>query len=240
MQCWINKVVIITDCSDNIGFAVMEKLAKSGINVIGFTKNESVLEEVTKRLNEMAKTNGKIVLFNCDIVDTKQTIAVFQRIKDEYEGVDVLINNAQYDIDCLVSTGTSEDIKNFIDININALITCIRLAAGSMIERQTRGHIINMNDIISYEIPRDSRKSVYIATKAATTSINEILRHEFRFLKANIKVTNIACGSIEGITETVTDAPKLQVKDVAKLVKLILNTPEHLQVHEIMLDSVIE
>ncbi|CAH1638087.1 unnamed protein product [Spodoptera littoralis] len=59
-------------------------------------------------------------------------------------------------------------------------------------------------------------KNAFEATKATITSINEILRHEFRFLKANIKVTNIACGRIEGITEMETDDPKLQVKDVAK------------------------
>ncbi|XP_022814131.1 dehydrogenase/reductase SDR family member 11-like [Spodoptera litura] len=240
MLCWINKVVIVTDCSDNIGFAIMDKLAKAGMIVIGFTKNQNILEEITKRLSAMANANGKIALFECNIADVEQMIEVFQKIKDTYEGVDVLINNAQYNIDCLVSNGATEDIKNFIDININALITCIRLAAGSMIERKTRGHIINMNDIISYQIPKDSRKSIYIATKATVTSINEILRHEFRFLKANIKVTNIACGRIEGKTEMETIDPKLQVKDVAKLVKLILATPEHLQVHEIMLDSVVE
>ncbi|KAJ8721922.1 hypothetical protein PYW08_004324 [Mythimna loreyi] len=242
MKCWVNKVAIITDCGDEVGFAIMEQLAKAGMIVIGFNKNEDVLEKVTVKLNPVItnKISGKIVLCKCDISDTKQLTAAFEKIQDTYEGVDVLINNAQCNIDCLVNTGESEDFKKIVDININALVACTRLAAGSMIARETRGHIICMNDIRSYQIPMESKKTVYIATKATITSVNEILRHEFRFLKANIKVTNIAYGKIDGYAESVADAPGLRVKDIAKLVKLILNTPEQLQVHEVLLDSVVE
>lgn len=242
MKCWVNKVAVITDCGDEVGFAIMELLAKIGMIAIGFNKNEDLLEIVTVKLNPVVtnKIPGKIVLCKCDISDTKQLTAAFDKIKETYEGVDVLINNAQCNIDCLVNTGESKDFKEIVDININALVACTRLAAGSMIERKTRGHIICMNDLCSYQIPMESNKTVYIAAKAAITSVNEILRHEFRFLKANIKVTNIACGKIEECSESVANAPELRVKDIAKLVKLVLNTPEQLQVHEVLLDSFVE
>ncbi|KAJ8731551.1 hypothetical protein PYW07_004715 [Mythimna separata] len=235
----INNAAI--DCGDEVGFAIMEQLAKAGMIVIGFNKNEDLLEKVTVKLNPVIsnKISGKIVLCKCDISDTKQLTAAFEKIKDTYEGIDVLINNAQCNIDCLVNTGESEDFKEIVDVNINALVACTRLAAGSMIARETRGHIICMNDLCSYQIPTESKKTVYIATKATITSVNEILRHEFRFLKANIKVTNIAYGKIEE-NDSNPDTPGLRVKDIAKLVKLILNTPEQLQVHEVLLDSVVE
>lgn len=242
MKCWVNKVAVITDCGEEVGFAIMEQLAKIGMIVIGFNKNEDILEKVTVKLNPIVanKIAGKIVLCKCDISHTKQLTAAFEKIKDTYEGVDVLINNAQCKIDCMVNNGEPKLFKEIIDVNLNALIACTRLAAGSMIERKTRGHIIFMNDLCSYQIPMESKKTVYIATKAAITSINEILRHEFRFVKANIKVTNIACGKIAEYTESVIEAPKLRLRDIAKLVKLILNTPEQLQVHEVLLDSVVE
>ena len=243
MKCWVNKVAVITDCGDEVGFAIMEQLAKAGMIVIGFNKNENILEKVTMKLNPVIqnKISGKIVLCKCNISDTNQLTAAFEKIKDTYEGVDVLINNAQCNTDCLVNNGDVKDFKEIIDVNINALVACTRLAAGSMIERKTRGHILCMNDLVSYQIPRESKKTVYIAAKATITSVNEILRHEFRYLGANIKVTNIASGQIEGTAESAnTDAPGLRVRDIAKLVKLILNTPEQLQVHEVLLDSVVE
>ncbi|XP_075978022.1 farnesol dehydrogenase-like [Anticarsia gemmatalis] len=242
MQCWVNKVAIVTDCGDEVGFMILEQLAKAGMIVIGFSKHEDTLEKVTEKLKPLIanKITGKVVLCRCDITNIKQLESAFEKIKDTYEGIDVLINNAYCNSDCLVNTGSLEDFREIIDVNIYAVVAFTRLVAATMIERKTRGHIICINDLCSYQIPIETRKSVFIATKAAITSVNEILRHEFRFLKANIKVTNIACGSIESSTEIAPDEPKLRIRDVAKLVKLILNTPEQLQVHEVLLDSVTE
>lgn len=239
MKCWVGKVAVVTDCNDEVGIYIMEQLAKAGMIAIGFAKTDDVINESTEIFKDLSsnKITGKFVLCKCDITNVAQLRKAYEKITETYKGVDVLINNAYCNADCLVSTGSLEDFKKVIDTNISALIACTRLAAGSMIERNSRGHIININDLCAYQIPEDSRKTVFIASKGAITSVNEILRHEFRFLKANIKVTNIACGSIESEAEHSPDEPKLKIRDVAKLVKLVLNTPEHLQVHEVLLDS---
>lgn len=242
MNPWVNKVVVITCCEDEVGLNVTELLAKSGMTAIGFAKTESIVKKTTQKLKSFMSNgkNGKIVLCKCDITNLKQLKSAFAKIIATYGGVDVLVNNAYCNVDCSVSTGELWDFKKVIDVNINALIACTRLAAGSMIERQSRGHIININDLCAYQLPEESKKNVFIATKATVTSINEILRLEFRYLKANIKVTNIACGSIESEDSYVFNEARLKIRDVAKLVKLILNTPEHLQVHEVLLDSTLE
>lgn len=242
MKCWAGKVAIVTDCDDEVGVNIIEQLAKAGMIAIGFAKSDDVINKVTENFKDLIskKVAGKIVLCKCDITDDKQLKAAFDKIIEMYNGVDVLINNAYCNDDCLVSTGNLGEFKKVVDINISALIACTRLAAGSMIERNTRGHIININDLCAYQIPEDSKKTVFIASKGAITSVNEILRHEFRYLKANVKVTNIACGSIESEAMHSPDEPKLKIRDVAKLVKLILNTPEHLQVHEVLLDSTLK
>ncbi|KAL0839028.1 hypothetical protein ABMA28_017024 [Loxostege sticticalis] len=242
MQCWTGKVAVVTDCDDEVGVNVIEQLAKAGMIAIGFAKTDDIVNKTTEKLQNLPnKSNdGKIVLCKCDITNIKELRTVFENIINTYDGVDVLVNNAYCNTDCLVSTGDLDDFKKVVDINIGALIACTRLAAGSMIERNSRGHIININDLCAYQIPEDSKKTVFIASKAAITSVNEILRHEFRYLRANVKVTNIACGSIESEEENSPNEPKLKIRDVAKLVKLILNTPEHLQVHEVLLDSTLK
>lgn len=242
MQCWTEKVAVVTDCDDEVGVNVIEQLAKAGMIAIGFAKTGDIVNKTTEKLQNLPnKSNkGKIVLCKCDITNIKELRTVFENIINTYDGVDVLVNNAYCNTDCLVSTGDLDDFKKVVDINIGALIACTRLAAGSMIERNSRGHIININDLCAYQIPEDSKKTVFIASKAAITSVNEILRHEFRYLRANVKVTNIACGSIESEEEHSPNEPKLKIRDVAKLVKLILNTPEHLQVHEVLLDSTLK
>lgn len=239
MNPWVNKV-LVTCCEDKVGLNITELLAKSGMTVIVFARTESIVNKTTKKLKNFKSSNknGKIVLCKCDITNLKQLKSAFAKIIETYGGIDVLINNAYSNIDCSVSTGALSDFKKIIDININALIACTRLAAGNMIERHSRGHIININDLCAYHLPEDSKKNVFIATKAAVISINEILRYEFRYLKANVKVTNILCGSIESEELHVFNKATLKIRDIAKLVKLILNTPEHLQIHEVLLDSI--
>lgn len=242
MKFWRGKVAVVTDCNDEVGVNVLEQLAKAGMIAIGFAKTNEIVNKTTEKLNYLStKTiEGKVVLCKCDITDIKELRTAFENIIKSSDGVDVLVNNAYCNTDCLVSTGDLADFKKVVDVNISALIACTRLAAGSMIQRNARGHIININDLCAYQIPEDSKKNVFIASKAAITSVNEILRHEFRYLKANIKVTNIACGSIESESEHSPNEPKLKIRDVAKLVKLILNTPEHMQVHEVLLDSTLK
>lgn len=241
MQCWKNKVALITDSEDEVGLNVIEQLAKAGMIAVGFIKTEEDINKTKEKLKDVIakKVDGKIVLCKCDIRKIEELEPAFEQIIETYGGVDVLINNAFCNIDCLVSTGELKDFKEIIDVNIYAMVACVRLAAGSMIEKKTRGHIININDLCAYQIPEDSKKSVFIASKCAITSVNEILRHEFRYLNANIKVTNIACGKIESEAEPTSNQSGLKIKDVAKLVRLILNTPEHLQVHEVLLDSTV-
>lgn len=241
MKIWIKKVALITNCDDEVGVNIIVQLAKAGMIAIGFGKTENIINKTTEKLKDFAsiKTEGKIVLCKCDITNLNQLKAAFRKIIQTYGGVDVLINNSYCNKDSSISNGDLKDFQMIVDVNINASVACIRLAAGSMIERSTRGHIININDLCAYQIPERSKKNVFIASKVTLTSINEILRHEFRYLKANIKVTNIACGSIECESEPTHDEPRLKIKDVAKLVKLILNTPQHLQVHEVLLDSTV-
>lgn len=238
MNPWVNKVVVVTCCEDELGLNVTELLAKSGMTAIGFAKTESIVKKISEKLQKFRPKdrNGKIVLCKCDITDVKQLKLAFAKITEMYGGVDVLVNNAYCNIDCSASTGELCDFKKIINININALTACVRLAAGNMIERQSRGHIININALYASPSQEDSKNNVCVATKAAVTSINDILRHEFRYLKANVKVTNIACGNINSEEDVCGfNEAKSKFKDVAKLVTLILNTPEHLQLHEIML-----
>jgi NADP-dependent 3-hydroxy acid dehydrogenase YdfG len=234
MKCWQKKVVVITDCNDEVGANVIDKLVKAGMIVIGFAKTDGIVHIATDKFKELAskKLDGKVVLCKCDITNLNQLRDAFDKIVQEYGGVDVLVNNAFYNADALVSTGNLEDFRKVVDVNIYGLIACTRLAATSMIDRKTRGHIININDLCVYQIPENPKKNVFIATKCAITSVTEILRIELRYLKANVKVTNIACGE-----QGREDEPSINIKDVAKLVKMILNTPEHLQVHEVVIDS---
>ncbi|KAJ0176780.1 hypothetical protein K1T71_007959 [Dendrolimus kikuchii] len=229
------RVVLITDCDTGFGIAMLEILIKDGNIAIAFGKDEEIINKTKKKLQNVLENSvkGTFVLLKCDIINTQQLEESFNYIQQKYQGIDILINNASCNIDCQVSSGSFEDFNQIIDTNINALVACTNFASKLMLNRKFTSHIINMNDIKAYEIPDEANKSIYLATKASVTSINEILRYEFRHTKANIKVTNVACG---GFDEDYSEDPTSKQQDLVAVVLGIINTSEHLHVHEILIE----
>lgn len=228
-------VVLITDGDTAFGISMISTLIKEGNIVIAFGKNNEIINKIRKKLQNVIDRNTKDTydLMKCDITNKEELKEIFDFIREKYQGIDVLINNASYDIDCQVSNGSFEDFDKIIKLNINALVACVNFATKLMLNRSTTSHIINMNDIKTYEIPDEANKSVYLTAKESVTTVNEILRHEYRHLKANIKVTNVACG---GFDENESKESISKMQDLAITVLGILNTPNHLHVHEILVE----
>lgn len=217
------KVVLIPNCANEVGIKIAETLLEAGMTVIIFC----VTNIDTEKLKFLHAKHNKIYLYRCDFASSDSIQAAFDNAIKTHGGVDVLINNINCENSCLASNGDLIVMKQIIDKNISDTVAWIRLAAGSMIERKSRGHIIT---IIEQEKPGELR-SVVIATNAAIVSVNEILRHEFRYLHANIKTT-----CLEYCAEDFLKA-EAKVEGVAFMVKFVLDTPENLQIHELQLTS---
>lgn len=218
----IGKVALVTDCSSVFGNAITQKLSENGVKVIGLVKNETDLK---KYYFDEKKNREQLIISQCDLTDSNDLLKVLKDIIKMHKHIDILINCYQSDQDCQLNDGALDDIKTVIDININSLVACTRHVAGFMIEEHINGHIINLNAVPS-KSPDDSSKNMAIATKSVMISLNEILRHEFRYLKANIKTTNITCGVIT----------KLNANEICNLIVSILDTPQNLMIHEISID----
>ncbi|KOB73321.1 Uncharacterized protein OBRU01_10923 [Operophtera brumata] len=183
MEHWINKVVVIPNCENKVGIKIGEILVEAGMTVIGFCETNIMLE----KLKISNAKYGKIFLYQCDFSNIETMQSAFDKALEIHGGVDVLINIINRENDCLVSNGDLKLIKRITDENLTGTVAWIRLAVGSMLERKSRGHIIT---IIEQEKPGELRSFV-TSTNAAMISVNEILRHEFRYLHANIKSTYI-------------------------------------------------
>lgn len=226
MCIWNNKVALIINFKGDGGIEVLKGLTQLQMVVIVLVSTDD-FEEITKLLQETYPSDfdERIKLYKCDLTNVKDVQAIYTVVKDIHGGVDVLIYNVHYNTDCYLLTGELKRFKKIIDININAVIACTRLSTECMIERKTRGHIIFL-DLFKKE---DSLNTVYFTSTGAVRSVNEILRHELRYLNANVKVTYVAFEEIQ--------QSSLKLKDMAEVIKMILDTPEHLHIHEIFLDS---
>lgn len=98
-----------------------------------------------------------MIPYECEITDEDQLKEVLKTIGDQYDGIDLLVNNAN-----VMVKGFILQDKNFADMHeimdTNLLALCIvtregvKLMRQRIIERKDVGHIININSIFGHKV----------------------------------------------------------------------------------------
>ncbi|EDW24769.1 GL24329 [Drosophila persimilis] len=237
---WRNKVAVVTGASVGIGASTAVLLANAGMSVVGLARRVRLIET----LNDQVKGEGKIFAYECDLNDELQLTSAFTWIREKFHCIHVLVCNAGILKANFLSESSTKDIKELFDTNVVATASCLREGLKLMAEANVRGHIVVMNSVLGHRIPEVPVPlfSVYPATKHAITALCQTVRQEIHFLKLNIKLTSICPGMVDTeflsvYSEAVAELPKLQPLEVAKAVLYALDTPDGVQVEEIILQQ---
>jgi 3-hydroxy acid dehydrogenase / malonic semialdehyde reductase len=237
-----NKIVLITGASSGIGEACAEKFAEQGASLILNSRNTAKISALAKRLYEKYKVN--ILELPFDVRDKAAATKAIESLTEQWEKVDVLINNAGLVIGVDKEQNVNlEEADVMIDTNIKGLLTMTRLVVPGMIQRQ-RGHIINIGSIAGEYAYAGG--SVYCATKAAVKMLSDGLRIDL--VDTPLRVTNIRPGMVETNFSVIRfrgDKKKadtvyqgmqpLTGKDIAETVYFAAAAPAHVQIADILL-----
>lgn len=234
----IERTVLITGASSGFGYAIAEKFASEGFNLIILARRLHKLKE----LYDKYKAKSKIFYTQLDVRNLNSIESLKSELPDELRNIDILINNAGLALGIEKAYEANlEDWTTMIDTNIKGLIYFTRLFLPDMVKRN-RGHIINMGSIAgSYVYPGGN---VYCATKAFVKQFTLALKADL--LGTNVRVTNIEPGHSEtefslirfhGDVRRAENLYKgtkpLRGSDIAEIVYFIANLPEHINVNRI-------
>ena len=184
------KVVLVTGASRGIGKEIALAFAKKGATLIlNSLKNKDKLEAVKKEIEEMGT---KCFSFLGDVSDYNFVSSMFESIYNDFEQIDILINNAGISHIGLFTETTASQWKRIIDVNLNSVYNCTHLALPPMI-RNHGGNIINISSI--WGITGASCEVAYSASKGGVNSFTKALAKELA--PSNIRVNAIACGLID-------------------------------------------
>jgi retinol dehydrogenase 12 len=88
-----DKVVLVTGGNAGIGLATAKALAKQGAEVIIAARNEDKLKQAVNEIKSIT-ANQKVKYYTVDFSSQKSIRALAGKIKNDYQKIDVLINNA--------------------------------------------------------------------------------------------------------------------------------------------------
>jgi NADP-dependent 3-hydroxy acid dehydrogenase YdfG len=249
---WTERVALVTGASSGIGRAVALRLAVDlGMHLAICARRADRLAALADEI--IARRPGALVgVYPCDLRDETAILAMFERIRERFGGVDVLINNAGLGRDAPLTSGATEHWREMLELNVLALCICTREAVSDMLRRGDvegyGGQVIHVASMASHRVPPGS--GVYSATKYAVRSLIEGLRLELRELGSDIRVGAVSPGFVatefaevyghgdaERARETYSRFTVLQPDDVARSVVHILEAPAHVQIHDILMRS---
>jgi 3-oxoacyl-[acyl-carrier protein] reductase len=87
------KTVLVTAGSKGLGFATAKQFAAEGANVMISSRQELALQRAVEEIKE-AHRGAKVHYFVADVSEAQAIESLFDAVKREFGGVDILINNA--------------------------------------------------------------------------------------------------------------------------------------------------
>jgi NAD(P)-dependent dehydrogenase (short-subunit alcohol dehydrogenase family) len=197
------KVCVITGAAGGIGGATVEAFQREGAKVAGID------------LLDGAPGDLSIAV---DVTDEGAVSSMYQRVRDELGGVDVLFNNAGIspDDDTSVLETSLEAWQRVQDVNLKSVFLCCKHGIPHLLSRGG-GSVINTASFVAVMGAATSQIS-YTASKGGVLALTRELGVEFA--RRNIRVNALCPGPI--------DTPLLRelfAKDPEKAQRRLVHVP---------------
>jgi 2-hydroxycyclohexanecarboxyl-CoA dehydrogenase len=181
-----DKVVIITGAAGGIGRSLCQRFCEEGARVAGLDLDRAGLDSLEK---ELAPYAGQISVFPLDITDLAAVMATVGKVHAELGRIDVLVNNAGYDVARQFADTTPELWNKVISVNLYGPLN-LHHAVLPLMVAGGGGKVVN----IGSDAGRvgSSGESVYSACKGGITAFSKTIAREYA--RQNIRVNVVAPG----------------------------------------------
>lgn len=222
-----NKIAVITGGSRGIGAAIARRLASDGADIaVLYAGNAHLADAVCSDCREAYGVRAKAYL--CDVSDSSAVKETVTRIRQEFGGVHILVNNAGITVDGLAAVMREEDFDRVIGVNLKGAFHMIRHTLPLFL-RCGGGCIINISSVTG--LIGNAGQCSYAASKAGLLGLTKSIAKEYA--SKGIRCNAVAPGFIRtDMTAEQKDNPLLSAiplgkmgdaEDVAEAVAFLVN-----------------
>ena len=176
-----NKIALVTGSSSGIGRGIAVAFAKEGADVIvNYNSRKDEAEEVVKKIRDMGR---KSIAVKANTGSIKEIEEMFKVIKDEFDGLDILINNAGISEYHVMDEMNEEIWERTLSINLKGPFFCCKFAYKEM-EKRGGGKIVNIASCGGIRGFRNLPH--YCASKGGLIALTKQLAGEFGEFRINV------------------------------------------------------
>ncbi|MCB0332935.1 MAG: SDR family NAD(P)-dependent oxidoreductase [Bdellovibrionales bacterium] len=210
------KVAVVTGGVSGFGRAMVEQLCKQGAQVVVFDRDPDGAQK-------LSQNETKDVLFlQCDITVPGEVEKAVETTFQQFGCIDILINNAGilFSAPLISFSGgkferhSIEDWNKVINTNLTSVFLVTSFVAQKMVQKRTKGVIINISSISANGNPG---QSAYSAAKAGVNALTATWARELSML--GIRVAAVAPGFFD-TPSTHEAVPETTLKEIKKRIPL--------------------
>jgi NADP-dependent 3-hydroxy acid dehydrogenase YdfG len=239
-------VAVVTGASSGIGEATARRLAEHGATVAVIARRQDRLEAL---VTEIEAAGGTALAVVADITDPDQAKRAVQSVVDQFNRLDILINNAGLMLLGPVVDGDIEDWERMIAINQKGLLYLTHASLPHLLaaaEDELRGvaDIVNISSIAGRQAWKNF--GVYNMTKFGVNGFTEALRQEVTQRHVRVGVLEPGAVATELVSHNTADIQAdlaasdaenipepLQPEDIADGITYMVTRPRRSSVAEL-------
>ncbi len=191
--------MVVTGAGGGIGGATARRFSEEGASVAVLDRDGATARATAEAI---AVTGGRSLAVACDITELDAVQSSIHQVEAELGPIDVLVNNAGWDIFKPFLQTTPDEWRRLIDINLVGVLNMHYAVLPGMVERGS-GRVVN----VASDAARvgSSGEAVYAACKAGIIGLTKTLAREHARHAITLNVvcpgptdTNLFAGFLEG------------------------------------------
>ena len=196
------KIAIVTGASRGIGRAIALRLAQDGADILCVSRS---LESIQPTIEAVKSLGRRAEGYAVDVADYDAVKATVEKMLQDYEKIDILINNAGLTRDTLLMRMSSTDWDTVLQTNLKGAFNWTQALSRSLV-RQKSGRIVNISSVIG--LIGNAGQANYAASKAGLIGFTKSVARE-------LASRGITCNAVcPGFIETdMTDSLSPELKD---------------------------
>lgn len=206
--------VLVTGGTRGIGRAIVEEFAEAGANVAFTFRSSSA--EASALVDSLEDRGTDAISLQGDVADFDIAQSHVDAVLDQWETLDVLVNNAGITRDGLLLRLKEEDWDTVLNTNLKGVFNFSKAAYRPMM-RQQAGSIINISSVVGTS--GNAGQTNYAASKAGIVGFSKSLAKELG--SRNVTVNVVAPGYVQtDMTAELDDETQQKILDAVPLDRL--------------------